>query len=85
MEDEENSTSPFVEDDISEQFREDPADDEMAHDLEEYPGAAAIVDLCGKFIMSRSDCPTGIDLTNNILTGSFLVEREIMYQDNITC
>ena len=36
-------------------------------------------------IMSRSDCPTGIDLTNNILTGSFLVEREIMYQDNVTC
>ena len=50
MEDEENSTSPFVEDDISEQFREDPTDDEMAHDLEEYPGAAAIVDLCGKFM-----------------------------------
>ena len=35
-------------------------------------------------IMSRSDCPTGIDLTNNILTGSFLQEREIVYQDNVT-
>ena len=34
--------------------------------------------------MSRSDYHTGIDLTIKILTGSFPLEREIMYQDNVT-
>ena len=36
------------------------------------------------FIMSRADYHTGIDLTIKILTGSFPLEREIMYQDNVT-